>query len=200
MIDDPIQSSRVLVRFVRNEVALRRSAGLSQRDLAHRAGLHRSAISLIERYQRMPRLGTIVRISGAVESDQWELLHGLKWDLGPELDWWRPSAEPCDRQVSAGPRVIVASPAPRFGLLLARQRLREDLTQVDVARICQMHSSEVSKIERGEREPWLDSLLQLAAAVKIAPGDLLGGVHWLPGSSPFVAGYRARSRTVWAAA
>ena len=47
--------------------AQRKQKGLSQEELAHRVGLDRTYISLLERGLRQPTLGTIVRISSALE-------------------------------------------------------------------------------------------------------------------------------------
>jgi transcriptional regulator with XRE-family HTH domain len=45
---------------------LRVEAGISQEELAHRCGLHRTEISLLERGQRDPRLTTIERLAGGL--------------------------------------------------------------------------------------------------------------------------------------
>ena len=44
----------------------RQAAGLSQESLADRAGLHRTAVSLIERGQRSPSVETLQRICAAL--------------------------------------------------------------------------------------------------------------------------------------
>lgn len=45
----------------------RKEKGLSQEELAHQVGLDRTYISLLERGLRQPTLGTIVKISTALE-------------------------------------------------------------------------------------------------------------------------------------
>lgn len=187
MIVDHLQSTRLLVRFARNERRLRERAGLSQSDAAVLAGLHRTAISLLERRERMPRLGTIVRIFSVVGSDPWEILDGLGWDLDHDERGRRPPATE-GRGTNVGRRLVVPGPAIRFGLLLTRQRLRAGLRQEDVGLRLRMHRAEISLIEHGGRQPGLDSILQLAAAVDSDPGDLLAGMHWIPGDP--VAGGR----------
>ncbi|MBT5330170.1 MAG: helix-turn-helix transcriptional regulator [Porticoccaceae bacterium] len=47
--------------------AQRKEKGLSQEELAHRVGLDRTYISLLERGLRQPTLGTIVKLSTALE-------------------------------------------------------------------------------------------------------------------------------------
>ena len=72
-------------RFGENLKRTRHAAGaISQEELADRAGLHRTEISLLERGGRSPRLGTIVRLASALEVPAGELLHGMAWRLlGP---------------------------------------------------------------------------------------------------------------------
>ncbi|HEY0517259.1 MAG TPA: helix-turn-helix transcriptional regulator [Solirubrobacteraceae bacterium] len=56
----------------------REAAGLTQEELAHRARLHRTTISLHERGKRMPGLDTIVCLTWALElGSPDELLGGV---------------------------------------------------------------------------------------------------------------------------
>jgi transcriptional regulator with XRE-family HTH domain len=50
----------------RNVAALRKKAGFSQEELAFRADVHRTEVSLIERGKRDPRLGTLVKLARAL--------------------------------------------------------------------------------------------------------------------------------------
>lgn len=65
------------VRFAANLVGLRRARGVSQEDLAWDAGLHRTAISLLERAKRDPTLRTIEALAEALEVDPVVLLDGI---------------------------------------------------------------------------------------------------------------------------
>jgi transcriptional regulator with XRE-family HTH domain len=56
---------------------------------------------------------------------------------------------------------------------LHRQRLRRRLTQEQLASKAGLSVAYVSMLERGERTPPLDTLEQLAKALKVAPLDLL---------------------------
>jgi transcriptional regulator with XRE-family HTH domain len=67
-------------RFGENLTWLRKDAGLSQQAIAERAGLHRVEVSLLERGLRMPRLGTILKLAGAVEVDPCELIREMRWE------------------------------------------------------------------------------------------------------------------------
>jgi transcriptional regulator with XRE-family HTH domain len=56
----------------------RRKAGLSQERLAELCELHRTAIGLLERGKRSPRLDTLIVLSRAMElSSPCELLEGI---------------------------------------------------------------------------------------------------------------------------
>lgn len=86
------------------------------------------------------------------------------------------------------------TPAERFGLLLARGRLRAALAQEDLALLVEVHRTEISLFERGGRRPRLDMLLQLAAAVETEPADLLTGMRWVPGTVETGGGYGLTAR------
>jgi transcriptional regulator with XRE-family HTH domain len=57
--------------------ALREARGLSQEDLGHRARLHRTAISFIERAQRSATLETIEKLARALEVQPADLMPPL---------------------------------------------------------------------------------------------------------------------------
>ncbi len=75
-------STEVAAQFGRNLARCRERAGLSQEELGYRAGLHRTAIGLLERGARTPRIDTIVRLAGAVSVPVSDLLAGFKWTPG----------------------------------------------------------------------------------------------------------------------
>jgi transcriptional regulator with XRE-family HTH domain len=64
--------------FARNLRGQRLRAELSQERLAHRCGLHRTEISLLERGVREPRLSTIVRLARALGTTPAELVQGVE--------------------------------------------------------------------------------------------------------------------------
>lgn len=69
-------------RFACNLLALRRRAGLTQEELACRAGLHRIEIGYLEHRRRLPRLDTLVRLCQGLEVSPNELLEGVEWKRG----------------------------------------------------------------------------------------------------------------------
>lgn len=60
-----------------------------------------------------------------------------------------------------------------LGRVIARARAEKRLTQAEVARRAETHRSHVSRIERGHRDPRLDTLQRLADALETKLGTLL---------------------------
>ncbi len=67
-------------RFAENLARHRQECGLSQEELAARADIHRTQISLIESGKRMPRLDTLVKLAGALGIEPGDLLDGIAWE------------------------------------------------------------------------------------------------------------------------
>lgn len=74
----------VAERFGQNVVAIRKQTGLSQEQLAARAGLHRTEVGMIERGIRLARIDTLLKLAGGLEATPGELLAGMQWRQGPE--------------------------------------------------------------------------------------------------------------------
>jgi transcriptional regulator with XRE-family HTH domain len=65
-------------QFAANLRSQRLRAGLSQEQLAEVCGLHRTAISLLERRERSPRLETLVALAKGLDlKSAGELLRGI---------------------------------------------------------------------------------------------------------------------------
>ena len=76
-------------RFGRNLLAARSRAGISQEELAFRAGLHRTAVGQLERGERTARLDTFVKVINSLGVEPTELLEGLSWQPTEILTgWW----------------------------------------------------------------------------------------------------------------
>jgi transcriptional regulator with XRE-family HTH domain len=60
----------------------RRLADLSQDELGVRASVHRTEVSQLERGLRLPRLDTIVKLSGSLEVSPERLFEGIEWQPG----------------------------------------------------------------------------------------------------------------------
>jgi transcriptional regulator with XRE-family HTH domain len=83
----------------------RKAAGLSQEELADRADVHRTQISLMERGLRNAGFDTLARLAGALEINPGQLFVGGDWVPGEGADSGRfhysddrPAAEDPDRQ------------------------------------------------------------------------------------------------------
>lgn len=72
----------VAQRFGANLVRCRKRAGFSQEDLGDRADLHRTAIGLLERGARVPRIDTLLKLAVALDIDPADLLEGIAWKPG----------------------------------------------------------------------------------------------------------------------
>lgn len=68
--------------------------------------------------------------------------------------------------------------AERFGQNLRRCRRRVGLSQAAVALRAELHVTQISLLERGERCPRIDTLLKLTTAVEAPAADLLDGIDW----------------------
>ncbi len=78
-------------------------------------------------------------------------------------------------------REQVLALAERFGKNLRRVRKREDLSQEQLGRRASLHRTEIGLLEKGERVCRIDTLIRLAGAMAVPPGELLDGIDWVPG-------------------
>lgn len=86
MIDSlPSQRLAVLIRSLRTE------QGMSQEELAERAGLHRNFISLIERGKSQPTVDNVFRLANALEISAVELIQRISPIVGVGYDLKRRS-------------------------------------------------------------------------------------------------------------
>jgi transcriptional regulator with XRE-family HTH domain len=92
-------------------------------------------------------------------------------------------------------RKQVDAVARRFGDNLRRVRRREGLSQEELAVRASLHRTEIGKLENTERVPRIDTLVQLAGAMAVPPGELLDGIYWVPGLETTGAfGFASRSK------
>jgi transcriptional regulator with XRE-family HTH domain len=63
----------------RNLWLARRRAGYSQEALGALCGLHRTEIGFIENGERLPRVDTLLKLSGALDVGVEKLLDGIEW-------------------------------------------------------------------------------------------------------------------------
>lgn len=66
-------------RFAVNLRKARTEAGVSQEELGYLCDLHRTEVSLLERAGREPRMATIVKLAGALNTTPAQLCEGIGW-------------------------------------------------------------------------------------------------------------------------
>ena len=71
----------------------------------------------------------------------------------------------------------------RFGDNLRRARRRVGISQEELGMRSSLHRTEIGLLERGARVPRIDTLIKVASALQIPPGELLVGIDWTPGST-----------------
>jgi transcriptional regulator with XRE-family HTH domain len=57
------------------------------------------------------------------------------------------------------------------------------MSQEQVGLRAQLHRTEIGLLERGARVPRIDTLVKIAAALNVAPAELLKGIAWKPGET-----------------
>jgi transcriptional regulator with XRE-family HTH domain len=55
------------------------------------------------------------------------------------------------------------------------------ISQEELGFRASLHRTEISQLERGVRLPKIDTLVKLAGALSVPPGDLLKGIAWTQG-------------------
>lgn len=79
-MNDSIEVAR---RFGVNLRRVRRQADLSQEEVGFRSSLHRTEVGLLERGARVPRIDTLVKLTGALGLRiDCALLDGIEWTPG----------------------------------------------------------------------------------------------------------------------
>lgn len=68
----------------------------------------------------------------------------------------------------------------RFGKNVLRARKQAGLSQEEVAFRADLHRTEVGMMERGTRLVRIDTLVKIAGALEVEPGELLAGIEWQP--------------------
>ena len=60
-----------------------------------------------------------------------------------------------------------------FGNRVREVRARKSLSQDDLSRATDVHSTAIGRMERGSREPRLTTILKLARGLEVKPGELI---------------------------
>lgn len=86
-------------------------------------------------------------------------------------------AAPWEAVLPLGRTMRRVSPIERFAANLRRERRRIGLSQEALGDACDLHRTEISLLERAGREPRLSTIVRRARALRLAPADLLKGIH-----------------------
>lgn len=78
------------------------------------------------------------------------------------------------------PRIHGVSLPERFGVNLRRARQAAHLSQEELGGLCGLHRTEISLLERGEREPRMETLTKLAGGLGVATDVFHDGIVWPP--------------------
>lgn len=64
-------------------------------------------------------------------------------------------------------------------LMITRKRAR--VSQEELGFRADLHRTEIGQLERGHRLPRIDTVVKLAGALSVEPGELMAGMKWNPG-------------------
>lgn len=64
----------------------------------------------------------------------------------------------------------------RLGQNIRTRREGDELTQEDLAAACDLHPTEIGRLERGERDIRLSTLVRVARGLQVPPKELLDGI------------------------
>ncbi|MFC6355080.1 helix-turn-helix domain-containing protein [Luethyella okanaganae] len=84
-----------------------------------------------------------------------------------------------------------------LGARVRESRLRLGLSQEDVADLAEIHVTNLGKIERGQANPSLTTIVRVAGVLDVDPGDLVRGIgldHLPPRSHRLTAADLIRER------
>jgi transcriptional regulator with XRE-family HTH domain len=65
----------------------------------------------------------------------------------------------------------------QFARNVRANRLRLGLSQEALGDLCDLHATEVSRLERAVRDPRLSTIVRIASGLGIKPAELLAGIN-----------------------
>jgi transcriptional regulator with XRE-family HTH domain len=68
----------------------------------------------------------------------------------------------------------------QFGANVRRLRLAQRLSQIELSHRCEVHFTEISRLELGKRNPGLLTIVKIAGGLRVAPAELLAGIEPAP--------------------
>ena len=154
--------------FGRNVRGRRKRRKWSQVDLATLAHLKNTTISKIERGACNSRLSTVESIALALRADPTELLNRLS-ARGKTLEREVPVfiSEGWE-EIDHGRNLVQT-----FGANVRFHRARQDLSQVELARLAHVRSGTISEVELAKSNPRVSTVESIALALQIDPTFLV---------------------------
>jgi len=222
VVDDPddghlgpgqlVPTGGVPLQLGANIAELRREAGVTQAELATRSGITSAAVSYFEAGRHIPTLLVALKLAGSLDTGIDRLTAGI---------FWNPGRLGSDRSASGlravrsqgyfstrpahlrtdGPSIPVSTQgevAAVIGRNVRDARRRRHVSQRDLGPTIGLEQTHVSKIELGQIEPTLTTVIALARELEVTVGTLLSGMHWAeigpPDAWGEAAGRRGRTR------
>jgi transcriptional regulator with XRE-family HTH domain len=68
-------------------------------------------------------------------------------------------------------------PKDQFAENLRRIRRDAGISQIELSDRCGLHFTEISRLERGARDPRLATIVRLARGLDVSPADLMAGIR-----------------------
>jgi transcriptional regulator with XRE-family HTH domain len=175
-----------------NIAELRQEAGLSPPDLAGRSGITAAAVAYFEAGLHVPTLLVALKLAGSLGTSIDRLTAGVFWNPGGHGRSGTPrrpravrfegyfSARPAHLRPDV-PSLPVASQgevATVIGRNVRDARRRRHISQRDLGPSLGLEQTHVSKIELGQIEPTLTTVIGLAREFEVPIEALLAGMHW----------------------
>lgn len=76
----------------------------------------------------------------------------------------------------------------RFGANVRKHREGLGISQHELASRAEMHITQISPLELGQKLPRIDTFIRLAGALEAAVDDLTAGIIWLPAETMITPG------------
>ena len=172
---------------------LRQAAGLSTVALAERSGITRAAVVYFEAGRHIPNLVVALKLAGSLAVSIDRLTLGVFWNPGEVPGSGDPtklraellegyfSTEPA-HVADQGPEAVPVTSRGEVATIIGRNlrdaRRRRHLSQRDLGRSLGSEQTHISKIERGEIEPTLATVIDLARELEVPIDALLAGMRW----------------------
>jgi|GEM_PF-708385 len=160
--------------------AARERTGISQEELASRAGLNRAYVGCVERGERNPTLGNLMalmEVTGEAPGDVLSPVHLEHRAAGPQ-------GQPKAQQRGAA-AVALESYSEMFGNALQMERKQVGLSQEELAADTGLSRVHLSQLESGRMNPSFLTTMRILEVLQVAPAVFFQ--HFTlhgPGASP----------------